>query len=183
MRITLITALALMLALCVGCNSGVVDPDPIPSEVNPLKGFQVDTGEMVIDLDAHVAGLVGKTVPELEVVLLQRQERSSNAFSTTMTPDEIRQHLAASIVKESFIFPPEGCTFEWEGETITCACYIYAYAGVFQTFPFGFLGNIGIHGIFVTMYTDAEIEALADALYWLGHPLPAFPPPEPSPCE
>ena len=182
MRIKLFTALALMLAMCVGCNSGAVDPDPIPSEVNPLKGLQVVVDEIAYDLDAHVAGLVGKTVPELEVVLLQRQERSSNAFSTTMTADEIRQELAANIVEGSFKFP-DGCTISWGGEVLTCACWVYDYAGVYHVYPYSLIGYIGIHGIFITQYTDAEIEALADALYWLGHPLPPAPPPMISPCD
>ena len=180
MRNALFIALAaiMMLALCVGCGQGPTTPDPV--EVNPLKGFQVDTGEMVIDLDAQVAALVDKTVPELEVIILQRRDRSSNAFSTTLTPDEIRQEIAANIVEDAFWFPDD-CTIEWGGEELPCDCWVYKHAGVYYVYPVDFIGYVGIYGIF-DLYTDPEIEALADALYWLGYGLPPAPPPKEAPC-
>lgn len=185
MRITIYIALAaiMMLALCVGCGQGPNAPDPVVTEVNPLKGIQIDYNGVTHDLDAYAANLVGATVPELELVILRRKDRTSNAFSTNMTPDEIRQHIAASIVRDAFPMEPGSCTIEWGGVILTCQCWLYDHAGVYFTYPNDLIGFIGIHGIFVTQYSDAEIEALADAFYWMGFGFPPNGPPEASPCD
>jgi len=132
----------------------------------------------------YLGNFVNATEAEFREVYIDKLNtpRSAEAFSTTMTPDEIRQHLAAEIC--GAIGLPPGCEFPICGGThiVSCKCWVYDYAGVYHVYPTDLIGFIGIHGIFVTQYTDAEIDALADALYWMGYGLPPNGPPTDSPC-
>jgi len=152
-----------------------------PAVLTPRE-LDVEIDGDVRSIYSYLGEVVGVSEDEFRSVYTDKlNNRSAQAFTTNMTPDEIRQHIAAEVVNAVGI--PDWCTIQWDGELLTCKCWAYDHAGVYHHYPDDLLGFIGIHGIFVTQYTDAEIDALADAMCWLGYCLPPDGPPTASPCE
>jgi len=166
----------------LGDSSQVTEPGSDAPDLLTPREVSIEIDGEVQSIYKYLGELVGTTETEFRSVYTDKlNNRSAQAFTTNMTPDEIRQHIAAEVVNAVGI--PDWCTIMWDGELLTCKCWAYDYAGVYHTYPDDLIGFIGIHGIFVTQYTDAEIDALADAMCWLGYCLPPNGPPTESPCD